>query len=452
MDKQQTVGRKPEVVQYKDFARRSFLGIASSVSLCAVTRPVTSLAATAELSGHLSQRIEGLLLGSLIGDALGGPIEFQDSAKIQSLPRPPKCWKPSEILDCTQINEARGRLELKPYAPLRPESEPYGQWSSDAPPGTITDDSRHKIILMEMLRRSEREKRWPVTAESLAQCYLDWPDKWKRDSFRDYLSLCDEWLEEIHFSARWVLGERDPVVALPPDRLWVGLTTCCGQMTLLPLAAIFAGEPQAAYLSGYSIDFLDNGWGRDLNCALLAGLATALRLDSDRHSPRTLWSKVIAEMCATDPYRYREVPWSERSVERWLRFAQDAARNAAKVPHACFQQLDKEFWDTTKWEAQVPFVVMFAALEMCDYDPQSALQLSLEWGHDTDSYAQLLGAFLGALYGPNVFPNLMRTTVAARLKADYGEDLQEWVDLLLRLNRNRRSQRLFDLPNWGGSP
>ncbi len=62
-----------------------------------------------------------------------------------------------------------------------------------------------------------------------------------------------------------------------------------------------------------------------------------------------------------------------------------------------------------KWEAQVPFVVIFSCLKICKYNPLAALQLTIEWGNDHDTYPQLLGAFIGAIYGPDIFKEDMRT-------------------------------------------
>lgn len=401
----------------------------------------------AEGSEELRNRVEGLLIGTLLGDALGGPIEFQEPDKVQALPHPPKRWAENEVLDQAGVRAAVERLRLISYRDLRPVPEPYGHWSHHAEPGTITDDSRHKIILLDVLRHAENNGSWPISDRELARAYLEWPQKWTADSHQEYSELCGQWLEEIQFSARWVLGERDLSQALPPGRLWVGLTTCCGQMTLPPLAAIYAGQPEQAYLAAYSIDFIDNGFGRDMNSALLAGLATALTIEFDQHDHRAAWKFIIASMRKTDPFRYRQVPWSQRSVDRWLDFALTAAETSQKHPAKCFAKLDEEFFDTTKWEAHVPFVVMFAVLELCDYDPLAAMQLSQEWGHDTDSYAQLLGAFVGAAYGASVFPDSMRTTVAHRLELDYGENLGEWVDLLLKIRTHAADHTLFHLPS-----
>ena len=78
-----------------------------------------------------------------------------------------------------------------------------------------------------------------------------------------------------------------------------------------------------------------------------------------------------------------------------------------------------------------------------DYDPVASLQLSIEWGHDTDSYAQLVGAFIGAVHGVALFDSAMRRTVTRRLKGDYGADLDACVTLLERLQIRARRESLF---------
>jgi ADP-ribosylglycohydrolase len=122
-----------------------------------------------------------------------------------------------------------------------------------------------------------------------------------------------------------------------------------------------------------------------------------------------------------------------------LRLAAEAERRPAWL----FAALDEESRQTIKWEAQVPFVVTFASLALCDYHPLAALQLSIEWGHDTDSYAQMLGAVVGALHGSAVFPQGLRETVSERLALDYGEDTGGLAALLERLSRRAEHERLF---------
>lgn len=394
----------------------------------------------------LGPRIRGLMLGTALGDALGGPVEFQPRDAVQRLPDPPKIWRDDEVLDAPARSTTARRLRLRGYQQLRPKPESYGQWNHDSLPGTITDDTRHKLILLHALRWAEKQDAWPVSARDFARAYLDWPATAAVTTRPEYVSLAADWLEEYQFAARWVTGERDLAKARPPERLWNGLPTCAGQMALLPIGAVFAGEPERAYRAAYELAFIDNGWGKDMIGALVAGLAAALVTPLDAKSPRTAWESILQTMRRTDPYGYGKIRWTHRSVDRWLDLALRFAREAEGRPARLFARLEKEFEHTTKWEAQVPYVVVFACLEVAAYDPLAALQLSMEWGHDTDSYAQLLGAFIGALHGPDLFNAEWQQAVAARLQADHRVDLQDDCRLLARLNTLAKLRQLIRLP------
>lgn len=423
--------------------RRQFL-LAAGATTVAAFAPTRAQSARPPLIPNpaLEQRIRGLILGSAIGDALGGPIEFQPQDAVQTLDTPPKIWRDGEKLDAPAREAAVARLRMRPYLPLRPVPESYGQWNHNSPPGTITDDTRHKLILLHALHEADRRKRWPITARNLAQSYVDWPRSKAVAGRPGYPALAQDWLEEYHLSSRWILGERDPARALPPERMWQSLPTCCGQMTLPPLAAIFAGQPEHAYLAAYHLGYVDNGIGKDLNAALIAGLATALTTSANRRDSRASFAPVLDAMRSTDPLRFGKIRWSERAVDRWLNLATKWARDAAGEPARLFAMLEKEFAFTTKWEAQVPFVVTFACLEIADYEPLAALQLSMEWGHDTDSYAQLAGAFIGAMYGPELFPPAWIQAVVERLQADHGVNLDDECRFLTRLHESSATRRM----------
>lgn len=418
-------------------SRRRFF-VASGLALSVFAeRPRFLIAGSAHetTNQELRDRVLGLLVGTLIGDALGGPVEFQPPERVHALSRGPKAWQLHERMDQAAVQAARERVRFRDYSELRPDPEPYAHWTRHAAAGTVTDDSRHKMVLMHALRHWQTggDAKKPISALDLAHAYRNWRTSPRIASREDYTAIKDEWLYEYDLAIRWMDGSREVRVARPPSRLWNALPTCCGQMSLPPIAAIFSGEPEKAYRAAYSLAFFDNGFAKDMNSALVAGLSQALTLEVNQSNPSETWNQVIQVIQQTDPFGYRTVPWSQRAVERWMQVADQAVDQADGSPAKMFQILDDAFAQTIKWEAQVPFVATFACLKMCRYDPLAALQLSIEWGHDTDSYAQLLGAFIGALHGSSIFSEEMKNTVIQRLKLDYGEDLSEWVDVLLSL-------------------
>jgi hypothetical protein len=101
------------------------------------------------------------------------------------------------------------------------------------------------MVLLEGLDMALRQNQWPFDNQSLAQAYLDWPTDGPVRKQSELNALRQEWLAEWHLASRWCLGERDLTRALPPERIWNGLPTCCGQMTMLPLAGLFPGDPDA---------------------------------------------------------------------------------------------------------------------------------------------------------------------------------------------------------------
>jgi ADP-ribosylglycohydrolase len=271
--------------------RRLFL---KTTSLIACSTPLFHHAFAAEtISADLRDRVHGVLLGSMIGDALGGPIEFQEPSAVQKLNNPPKIWGSDEVIDDASLKAAAARLELKSYEALRPRPEPYAHWTVNAEPGSVTDDSRHKLILLQALHDADAETSWPLTVEGFARAHLEWPKSPDLQDNADFKQLRADWLREWGQGARWVLGNRDPEIALPPTRMWGGLPTCSGQMSLLPLAALFPGQPGPAYRAAYQLGFFDNGFGKDLNAALVAGLAVALVMPSSKAPDPGAWKTII---------------------------------------------------------------------------------------------------------------------------------------------------------------
>ena len=373
----------------------------------------------------------GLLVGGLVGDALGGPIEFSEkSAQEQGLVGA-RDWERGRKITADDLAVLASNVPLHSYEFLRPETSPYGPWRANAIAGTLTDDSRHKIVLMHAIARANGKGR-VITATDIAHALLEFKPVTTAKDPAAMLALDEEGFREYRYAARWLLGERDLKIARPVERLWGGIANCSGQMMLPPLAVAFAGEPVAAYKQAYEIDFIDAPLARDITAAMVAGLAAALDPKLDDADPRTRWKALLNAMRHTDPFGYAEVPFAGRPLHKWLDKTDEFVRRAEANPKRLYELLEREGKPVYWWDAHFTLLVPLCMLKLCDFDSMAAMHLIMDFGHDTDSYAQVLGCMAGAVHGQPIFPTKMVEAVTKTLKADYGEDVGDWIEVFRR--------------------
>lgn len=60
----------------------------------------------------------------------------------------------------------------------------------------------------------------------------------------------------------------------------------------------------------------------------------------------------------------------------------------------------------------------------------AALQLCIEFGHDNDSYAQVVGAFVGAMYGKEIFDPAMVKQINEIMLEQYDQDVKGWIEII----------------------
>jgi ADP-ribosylglycohydrolase len=377
-----------------------------------------------------SAAVAGLVMGGLLGDALGGPTEFQEGPHIDAVLPNLRRWPDDRRLTAADRRALAEGLQLRSYSGLRPQAEPYGPWSAGGPAGTVTDDSRHKIVLMRTLQRAIRDDRWPVTAADLAREYLAFTPHEGQAPDERLLILNDEGFREYRYAARWLLGDRDEQRARPVERLWSGVANCSGQMLLLPLAAAFPGQPEQAYRAAFMLDFVDAPIARDLAASMVAALASVMDPATLAWPAEQRWQRLLTTLRQTDPWGFAAVPFAGRPWIRWLDQAETFATDARGDTGALFRRLETDGQPVYWWDAHFTLLVPLACLHHCQFDPLATLHLTLDFRHDSDSYAQVLGAMIGAVHGQQVFPQPMRDAVAARLSADYGESCQAWCEVL----------------------
>lgn len=351
-----------------------------------------------------NSKIYGMLIGSAIGDAAGGPLEFSD---------PPlrSYWTTCDQAISRKGIEDLGKLfELRPY---QKDVEPFAQWESYGPAGTITDDTRFKMILFSTLKNFDGE----LNVENFAQSVLDFREELP-ERYRDNY---DRWIPEIEYATNWALGKREN--AYPTERIWGGIPTMEGQMPFLPIAALNPEDPEWCYLKTYELGYFDIGIAKDINSALVAGLAKALQANGN-------WLHFEEAMRTIDPYKYKDVLYVDRQLSKWLDLSHQLVDQAKGNIAALFELLEENLEATYWWEAWVPLVVVMACAEIVDYDPLASMQLMMEFGHDTDSYAQVMGAVMGAIHGKDIWPREMQISVNDRMKEQFNQNVDDWMLLI----------------------
>ncbi len=430
------IGRRRFLAESLFIAETLRFGSASMLAWPLLCSNATAAGPKQKDSASLADRKLGLLLGSFIGDALGGPIEFGARESVQGLTTDARNWPDDKLLTPDLLEQLSSPLEMQGYDGLRPEPAAYGQWPRNAPAGTVTDDSRHKIILQRAIRKALLQSRFP-SDQDIARSFLEFSCIEGRPDSPAIQKLNDEGFREYRFASRWLLGERDLDRARPLSRLWAGVNNCSGQMMFPGLAVAFAGAPEAAYRATYDLDFIDAPIAKDICCGLVAGLASLLGQSgealSETDDRRRRIDRFESTLRDVDPFQYQQVPFAGRQLNRWLDTADRLVDKAGGSPKRLFELLETDGKPVFWWDAHFTLLVPLSILKLCNYEPMAAMHLTLDFGHDTDSYAQVLGAIVGALDGVGVFPNVWRENVVQRLEADYGENLQAWCDDLLHL-------------------
>lgn len=183
--------------------------------------------------------------------------------------------------------------------------------------------------------------------------------------------------------------------------------------------------------------------------ALVAGLAGVLGEAAAETTELQRWNRLFEVMRAVDPLGFREVPFAGRPLHRWMDLAFDLADRADGRPGKLFELLETEARPLYWWDAHFTLLVPIAMIHFCRYQPLAALHLILDFGHDTDSYAQVLGAMVGAVCGEHCFADSMRSQVTVRMRLDYGEDLEEWCLVLAKLQEQRvHGEEVIRMDGW----
>lgn len=337
---------------------------------------VWAVAAYGQDAPILAERVEGLLVGTLMGDALavGDPVERSD-------------WTRSD----TPLTD-EGRAELARSVRLKPGSrpaDPDGPWLSPGPAGTLGPAARWQVLLFRSLEAAAGPDRRALAAAGL---------EWSADSTGRFGTLPTRWLRPVASAARAATEGRT-----------VDEVTEVGPLPLTAVAALAARRSDVAYRMALELDFAARPGRPDYSAALVAGIAAAMQDGSSLDAVERA---------------VRETGGAQASAR--VDFALAAVAESGGVPARLFRLLETEL-DSSGDDAWLDLVMALSCARLAGDEPLAGLRIAQEFGPRGSRALPWVGALLGALNGSRIFAPIDRAAVSRALREEYGAGLGPWM-------------------------
>ena len=348
-------------------------------------------------------KVRGCILGSVLGDAMGGPPEFQSV----------KAWAEKMGTDWIDYLAKGGR------------SSPLSYWRKGTPPGTGTDDTRNNWLFF---RLGVERGRIPSAREFAIRF---------RAVGRDPIAFFPEHPEMEEIAKRQYgrrRGERDD--SLPPTQAIRRYNTpgLSGLIRLAWAGLLCPGNPEGAYIAAYNADYVDQLYAKEAVAMLAACVSIAVVEDVE---PLDLFRRVTK----LDPFagvgqsginagwfiRRNLLPLCERFVE-------------AESDRAAAEELVRLLLGYGPMDAFKTFGLPCAALVAAQGDAFRAMQIAVNHPgldvrgapaediyQDIDCYGTVAGALGGAVAGVEAFPEEMINSVISANQEVYGIDLEATI-------------------------
>ena len=348
-------------------------------------------------------KVRGCILGSVLGDAMGGAPEFQSV----------KAW--AEKMGTDWID----------YLTRGNRYRPVNFWRRDTPPGTGTDDTRNNWLFLRLgieLGRIPTAREFAIRFRQVARdprAFFAGDAKMEDLAKRQY--------------GRW-LTQGDASFP-PPTAVNRYNTPSLGGLITLTWAGLFCpGNPEGAYVAAYNADIRDQLYAKEAVAMLAACVSIAVVEDVE---PLNLFRRV-AEL---DPFagvgqsginagwfiKRNLLPLCDRFVDV------ESDRAAAK-------ELVRLLIGYGPMDAFKTFGVPCAALVAAQGDAFRAMQIAVNHPglnvqgvpaediyQDIDCYGTVVGALGGAMRGVDAYPKEMIDNVISANKEVYGIDLEATI-------------------------
>ncbi|MBI9106675.1 MAG: ADP-ribosylglycohydrolase family protein [Spirochaetales bacterium] len=344
----------------------------------------------------LQDKVYGGIIGSAIGDAMGGPVEG---------------------LSCQEIEAGYGRLcELLPYEKNR--INPHGPFAAEA--GCYTDDTRMSIILC---RAAIRACGAPLRGH-VAEAIIDYSRNAANALERSFI---DEYsLKAIHAGDKEAFG---------------GRPTNGGIMGIAPLGLIYPCDPVRAYEETFRNLFISTGTARSASALAAAMIAGAMKIGADADSAVNDALKAASAYKKKVEGRYWRTsnlyPIASLKAEQLLERAAELGIKY-RDPFAFQEELYGLVVQPFFADGSETLAIAAAMFTAAGGDFNGTVTGCVNFGRDNDSSASVGGAAAGALIGASRINREWISAVEAANPAPLPyDDLKDLSDALCSVTARR---------------
>ncbi|MEI6874988.1 MAG: ADP-ribosylglycohydrolase family protein [Spirochaetota bacterium] len=357
-------------------------------------------------SAHeLHDRIVGCLIGSAVGDAMGGPVEG---------------------LSYAEIMEKHGVVDgMMPYPPRVPPSF-HGPFGGRA--GDYTDDTRLAKLICTGLVASGASPKVGDLDRSICKAYYSAGSVLARGFLEEYT------LKSHYGSGKEAFG---------------GRTTNGAIMAIAPVGVLYPGDPHRTFDAAFEVLSMATGSARISAAVAAACISVALT------GRGTALDVVSLGLMAADErlHRIEGNYWRQSSMyPRVGGWSLELSRKAIEMASAIGDPLDSGFRKRLLNEIAQPFfadgddtlAIALAMFVAADGGFRSSVLGAVNFGKDCDSYAAVAGALAGAFNGCSSIPS---DWIEAVERCEEPPRLQDLADSLCAsvASRIRRERNAADL-------
>ncbi|WP_424983885.1 ADP-ribosylglycohydrolase family protein [Maritalea sp. S77] len=330
-------------------------------------------------------RVQAVIHGVALGDAMGAPVEKLSPAQIRR--------------DYGWVNSVN-------HAWHRTKNDPAGGKGRVRGNGIVTDDTLMTLCLMEVYNEVKRHiDAWDMADGFVTQ--IAWVTRYVPELQRETAVL-----ERLFYPEKWIF-QRHQLSSCDPRQGGVGNMVNCGAaMYIAPIGIVNACNPEAAYdeaiafASGHQQSYgleaagvlagaIAQAFMPGTNVDKIVETSVALAKDGTKDAIEAIAEVAIIlrdkgadHVEVTD--KFHEV------IAKFSPLGDDLDHTVVKAGRATPNYQPSRFWSIE----ELPLALGYAIV--CEGDFRKTIEAGINSGRDADSIGVMAGAILGALHGTSV--------------------------------------------------